>query len=293
MTTLPTAVSTAAAASADVVHLEDIESAWSDLRVHVPSLLHVHYRSRLDRDLGQPWEPRFRHVAEFALAEWRGARRHHWLVANSPVVAATLRRDNPRAEVTVVPLSLDPADYPVATPPDGLVVGVIGTAGWATTRAAMERLVESVWPLVHAAVPQAVLRIAGRGTDQLRSAGSRVGIETVGEVASAAEFIRGLSLLLFPLTRGSGMKVKVLESLASGVPVVTTSRGAEGIAANDGMILAETDAALAASTIRLLTEEVERHQRAAAARATYERLYTPIVATSPLVALYERMAAGR
>jgi glycosyltransferase involved in cell wall biosynthesis len=116
------------------------------------------------------------------------------------------------------------------------------------------------------------------------------GVELLGEVSSAPEFLRRLSLLLFPLDRGSGMKVKVLEAIASGLPVVTTPTGAEGIEAGDGVVVGESDDELAAAAASLLTDEEERKQRGAAARAAFERRYTPRAATAPLVELYRRMA---
>jgi glycosyltransferase involved in cell wall biosynthesis len=97
-------------------------------------------------------------------------------------------------------------------------------------------------------------------------------------------------VLIFPLARGSGMKVKTLEALASGVPVVTTAAGAEGIVANEGVVVAEDDTELARATARLLRDEGERRERGAAARSTFERHYEPRVATEPLVDLYRRLA---
>ena len=281
------------AADADVVHLQGIETAWANAGLSTPSSLDLHYRARRDRDLGMPWERRFRSVAEFAVAEHRAIRRYRYMAASSPPVAASLRQENPDADVVFAPLSLDPADYPVASPPSEPLVGLIGTAGWLTTRRAMERMAYDVWPLVHAAVPAARAQIAGRGTDTIEGIGAARGVEALGEVESAGEFVRSLSVLLFPLPRGSGMKVKVLEALASGVPIVTTRCGAEGIVANDGTIIAESDADMAAATVRLLTDESERRERAAAARATFLEHYSPRHAAEPVVALFERMAAAR
>lgn len=282
-----------AASDADVVHLQGIETAWANTGLSAPSSLDIHYRARRDRDLGMPWEPQFRQVAEFAMAEYRAIRRYRFMAASSPGVAASLRREHPTADVVFAPLSLDPADYPVATPPSAPLVGLIGTAGWLTTRRAMERLAYDVWPLVHAAVPDARAQIAGRGTSAIQGLDAVRGLEARGEVESAGEFVRSLSVLLFPLPRGSGMKVKVLEALASGVPIVTTACGAEGVVANDGTIIAESDAEMAAATIRLLTDEGERRDRAAAARTTFLEHYNPRRAAEPIVALFERMVARR
>jgi glycosyltransferase involved in cell wall biosynthesis len=82
----------------------------------------------------------------------------------------------------------------------------------------------------------------------------------------------------------------VLESLASGVPVVTTPAGAEGIGPSAGVSVHTEPEALAAAASELLSDEDVRQERGAAARAEFERRFTPSPATEPLVELYGRMA---
>jgi glycosyltransferase involved in cell wall biosynthesis len=277
------------AAGADVLHLEEIAAAASGAGVRAPSLVHLHYLVRLDRDFGPPWRSQFRRVLEFMRAERAAVRRHRWLVASSPVVAIELRRLAPKAEVVHAPLALDPADYPPA-PLDGPpVAGLIGSADWPPTAAALRRVLTDVWPELRRLAPHARLRIAGRGTERLAERAPD-GVELLGPVPSAGEFLRGLSVLLYPLERGSGMKVKVLESIASGLPVVTTPAGAEGIEAPEGVVVEQDAPALARVTARLLADESERRARGSAARSAFESRYSPRVATEPLVALYARMA---
>jgi glycosyltransferase involved in cell wall biosynthesis len=204
------------------------------------------------------------------------------------LIADALRQGAPSAEVVLAPLTLDPAGYrraPLDGPP---VAGIIGTAAWPPTAAAMRELVTDVWPRVR--VPGAELLVAGRGTDALGLAAD--GVRVLGEVPSASEFFDRLSVLLFPLRRGSGMKVKTLEALASGVPVVTSAAGAEGIAASDGVIVAEEPAELARAAAELLSDDGTKRERGAAAAATFTQHYAPGPATRPLVELYERLAAG-
>jgi glycosyltransferase involved in cell wall biosynthesis len=277
-----------AARDADVVHLEETETAWCDDGIAVPSLVHLHYLVRRDRPLGAPWHQPFRHGLEVSFAERAAMRRHHYLVASSPLIAESLKQTAPLAHVALAPLSLDPRYY-VAAPLDGPpVVGIVGTAYWPPTAAAMRKLVDVVWPEVRRRVPDARLVVAGRGTDRL-GLSAEENVQCLGEIPSAAEFLRGLSVLLFPLERGSGMKVKVLEAIASGVPVVTTPAGAEGIAAGEGVVIEEDDSALAAATAQLLGNADERVRRGAAGRAAFEAGYSPVPATRPLIDLYERM----
>lgn len=264
----------------DVVHLEQIETAAT--YASPATVAHLHYRAALDRPFGPPWRRQFRQVLEFTRAERAAARRHRWLLANSARVAGSLRRLSPGADVTVVPLTLDPAAYEPSPPPRAQppTAGLIGTGTWPPTARAFERLVDRVWPRVAAALPDARLSLAGRGTPY-------------GEVDDATRFLQGLHVLVYPVERGSGMKVKTLEALAAGVPVVTTPEGAEGVPASEGVLVATDDDGLAAHTVRLLSDPAERAQRADAARRTFDEHLSPPVAGAALAALYERMVTLR
>jgi glycosyltransferase involved in cell wall biosynthesis len=276
------------ARDADLIHLEETETAWCDLGVPTPSLVHLHYRVRLDRSYGPPWRRQFRDVLEFAAAERAAIRRHRFLVASSPLVADTVRAEAPNAEVVLAPLSLDGSYYEPAALEEPLA-GIIGTAAWPPTAAAMHGLVERIWPLVRLRAPEARLVVAGRGVERL-GLRADAGTQVLDSVASARDFFAGLSVLLFPLERGSGMKVKVLEAIAAGVPVVTTPAGAEGIEAPGGVFVHTGPEELAAAAAALLGDPAKRRAAGAAARAAFERRYAPAPATRPLVELYEQMA---
>ena len=155
----------------------------------------------------------------------------------------------------------------------------------------MRELVGDVWPRVPARprTPSCSSRAAAR----TRSASAGDGVRVLGEVESATAFFDRLSLLLFPLRRGSGMKVKTLEALASGVPVVTTAAGAEGIAPSDGVVVSEDAGELARAAAELLRGRGRAQAARSGGRGRRSREhYAPEPATRPLVELYERLAAG-
>jgi len=276
------------AAAADVLHLDEFETTWCAVP-GLPDVLHVHYLVDQDRSPGPPWTRRFLTYLEERLAQRRALARHSELIANSSSVADLLRARASRARVTVMPLSLDPREYrpaPKAEP----VAGLIGTYEWPPTRDAVERLLRNSWPHVHRAVPDARLLIAGRGTKSLTVPASA---RAVGTVASSAHFFERISLLLYPVGRGSGTKVKVLEAMASGVPVVTTSVGAEGIEPNDGVVVADDPEGLVRAAIDILRDPRERGERGSAGLACFTERHAPAPATAPLVALYEAMAGAQ
>lgn len=278
-----------AARTTDLIHLDRSIACWLDAGASKPCVMSLHHRARLDRDPAALWRDDGRELALFRMLERRAIHRYRWIVASSDVVARSIREDRPRADVTVVSLSLDPSAYPPAGLDGPPTAGIVGLATWPPTLDALARLSARVWPLVRAAVPTASLLVAGRGTSAVVASDPGQGIDVIGEIASTQAFLSRLSVLVYPVSRGSGMKVKVLEAMASGVPVVTTSAGSEGLVPCDGVVVHEDDEALARAAAGLLADPVERRERGLAARASFLAHHAPLPATEPLLDLYRRV----
>ncbi|WP_372788666.1 glycosyltransferase family 4 protein [Paraconexibacter sp.] len=278
---------------ADVVHLEEVDAgALGPHLDHDRWSVHLHCRSARDLAYAPPWSVAGRARMEYVRAERRLARIAPNLVANTPEVAAEFGRH--RHGVTLMPLALDPDAYVPSTPVHAPVAGLIGSATWAPTADATRHLVRHVWPRVRELLPDARLRLAGldMNAETFPDLPARSpGVEWVGEVPSAEGFLSELALMVYPLGRGSGTKVKVLESLALGVPVVTSSSGAEGLAPSEAVQIARDDRAIAETTARLLADPGARARLQASARAAFVDHHAPQVATAPLVALMREIAA--
>jgi polysaccharide biosynthesis protein PslH len=283
----------ALAADADLVHFIDPRTLMAMSSVDRPAVAQVDFLTRRDRGRPSPFSRNGRITLEMLRVEMRVRKRARWLLANSTEVARVLSAASSHAEVAVAPLSLEPAWYQPRASLESCTVGLIGTARWAPTKTAVERLVTKVWPLVREQQPDARLVLAGVGMEHAAfpKLGESPGVEWLGRVPSGAGFLRELALLLYPLTTGSGVKVKVLEALALGLPVVTTPDGAEGLGGLGGVVVERDDRLLAAAAARLLRDREARHRAGEDAFKTFFEHHTPVSAAGPVVALYERMLA--
>ena len=134
--------------------------------------------------------------------------------------------------IEIVPNAIDasrPAP-PDATSPTACYVGLMS---WAPNAEAAVAFAQSVWPLVRHDLPEARLLIVGRDpTDAVRAlAGDPelTGVTVTGTVADIEPWYAQSRVALAPLLAGGGSRLKILEALARGRPVVATPVGAEGL----------------------------------------------------------------
>lgn len=148
-----------------------------------------------------------------------------------------------------------------------------------------------VLPLLRERVPGARLRLVGRRPDRLVGWRGVAGLDVVGPVESVAGELAGAHAVLVPIRFGGGTRLKVVEAFAYGVPVVSTTAGAEGIDATDGeqLLLGDSPAALVAAVLRLLDDPQLAGRLGAAGRARYEERYRPEATARAVGALLDRL----
>jgi glycosyltransferase involved in cell wall biosynthesis len=138
-----------------------------------------------------------------------------------------------KTPIVEIPVSIDQDENPTKLIHNHFFF--IGGMDWAPNKEAAELLISTIFPRIKAILPEARLTIAGAGTDQL-DVGD--GISFLGFVPESIEFMRNSGTLLLPLQSGSGVRIKLLEAMSIGVPIVTTNIGKEGIACLDCMSVA-------------------------------------------------------
>jgi glycosyltransferase involved in cell wall biosynthesis len=152
-------------------------------------------------------------------------------------------------------------------------------------------LVSEVLPRVRRSAPEAVLRIAGaRPGGPLRRAVAAGGAELIDSPADLTGELRRAAVAVLPMFSGSGIKNKVLEAFALGLPVVANASGVEGIVgarAGEHYLLGESAEEIAARAAELLADSSARSRIAAAARALVEGDYSWDRQASRLRAMYD------
>lgn len=113
-------------------------------------------------------------------------------------------------------------------------VSFIGSLDWIPNYEGINWFLNEVWPDVHFNIPDLELHIAGRNTPNELYRWSKSKVLIHGEVRDAREFINQHPMMIVPLLSGSGMRVKILEGMALGKVVITTTMGLEGIPATHG-----------------------------------------------------------
>jgi len=189
------------------------------------------------------------------------------------------------APVAVVPNTVDTDALlrPATTGRPGAPALVYpATFGYLPNDEAALTLVRQVHPLVRRRYPQATLSLVGAGASAELAAAAAPGdgVTMTGPVADTRPWLWSSTVLAAPLAAGSGTRIKLLEAFAAGLPVVTTTKGAEGLDVIDGthVVIAESPRQFADAIAALHDDPAAGAALAARARDLVEDRYSPAAA---------------
>jgi sugar transferase (PEP-CTERM/EpsH1 system associated) len=300
----------------DVVQIEGIEMAphWMDWRIsntqYPISIFDDHnaeyvlQQRAFETDIRQPrrWV-----AALYSLIQWKKLSRYEarvcrladQVIAVSEADKQALQRLVPGLEVTVVPNAVDVEYYtsadiqPSPLPPRSLVF--TGKMDFRPNVDAVVWFCQEVLPLIRTQMPEVRFYIVGRSPHQrvLRLAEDPA-VTVTGYVDDVRSYIASGWVYVVPLRIGGGTRLKVLEAMAMGKPVVSTSLGCEGfegLVPGQHLSLADTPADFAQRVIELLDDTSRRQRLGQAARRFVEERYDWRLIVPKLEQVYEAQQA--
>ncbi len=208
--------------------------------------------------------------AKMLAAEKRLARRFDLCTATTRAEWETLKDYGTGADTDWFPNGVDAAFFcPADESYDADTISFIGRMDYYPNQECMARFCEQTWPLLKSRRPTMKLLIVGADpSPAMRNLGDLPGVTVTGSVPDVRPYIRGSALMVAPLNIARGTQNKILEAMAMGVPVVTSSIAAGGVDADAQahLLVADTPPDCAQAIMRIADNPMERARLAVAGR---------------------------
>lgn len=209
--------------------------------------------------------------------------------------AVYFRQTGGQAEdrIIAIPYGIDVGNIPPPVPvPEPLTLFTIGAMNWIPNAEGVKWFLHHVWPEVHKEFPLLTYYLAGREMPDWMLRLSLPNVVVVGEVPDAREFMDAHGIMIVPLFSGSGIRIKIIEGMAAGRPVLSTPIGAEGIDCTQGknILIANTPCEFTEMISLCLADRTRCKKLGADARKLAESGYDRRSIMEKLITFYQHLA---
>jgi polysaccharide biosynthesis protein PslH len=201
------------------------------------------------------------------------------------------------ASITVIPITVDTDEFTTvhrSAQADRILH--MGTMYWPPNVDGVLWFIENVFPLIRAKCPEVVFDVVGaRPPKELTDLSSpENGVNVTGYVEDPTSFLQQAGAVVVPLRAGGGMRVKILNALAQGLPVVTTTIGCEGIPVRHGahLLIADTPQDFANAVLQLIQDRALAEELGRRGRKFIQSHYDYRVAYQSLENVYQGAQVG-
>jgi sugar transferase (PEP-CTERM/EpsH1 system associated) len=200
---------------------------------------------------------------------------------------------NPRLQVGVVPSGIDVRAYqPLPYDENKRALIFVGNMGYRPNVDAMVFFCGEILPLIRREVPDVKMWIVGINPMPAVKRLDGNGVHVTGRVDDVRPYYRRSTVCVLPLRGGGGASMKMLEAMALGRPIVSTTMACEGrdVVEGEHLLVADSPAQFAEKTIRLLTDEALRQRVTAKARKLVVTRYDWDAIAGKLMRIHSELA---
>lgn len=188
------------------------------------------------------------------------------------------KKMNIKSEIIVIPNSMDMSNIEYKYNESGIKkILFIGLLSYKPNKDSLIYFIEKIFPIIIKKFPEVIFDVVGKYDCCFESylKNIKYKINYLGYVEDSASYFYNSSILVVPLLYGSGTRLKIIEAWARGIPVISTSIGAEGLNYEDNknILIADTENLFIAQTIRLLNDYSLRKNLSVEGRRTAELFY--------------------
>lgn len=239
--------------------------------------------------------------------EWRKLQRYEWQTCREYDRVLTLSAQDRDALLTpgddghhfrIIPIAVDTQEIgKISRQAGSRNLVSIGTMFYPPNAEGVLWFATRVYPLVKAQIPEVTFTIVGHRPppEVVRLSAQDPSIRVTGSVPSVEPYVAESALMVVPLLSGSGMRWKILQAFAWGIPIVSTRLGCEGFDVRDGeqLLIADSPQDFAEAVIRLLSDPQMAGQIAHNARIFAEKRHDVEVVYAALEQVYDELIGER
>ena len=209
---------------------------------------------------------------------------------------AAFFRGETAVPVIDIPFGVNPDEFnPAYEVKDNPTLYHIGSMNWMPNEEGIHWFLDNIWDKVAKRNPDLQLNLAGRNMPKWLLKLKKRNVNIVGEVPDAKEFVKNNDIAVVPLLSGSGIRIKIIESMAMGKTVVTTMVGAEGIQYSEyeNIIIADSPSKMVEVICKIVKEPKEAQRIGCNARRLVEDIYDNKKIIERLLLFYDEISSAK
>ncbi|NND95402.1 MAG: glycosyltransferase family 4 protein [Flavobacteriales bacterium] len=194
--------------------------------------------------------------------------------------------------IETVPFGIDSASYEVSHPYNfDNTLFHLGAMDWMPNIEGVEWFLREIWPSIKSEHPELKLHLAGKASNHYQIDKDTRSVVLDGEVECAKKYMQSKGIMIVPLLSGGGIRIKIIEGMALGKVIISTSIGAEGIGVTNGknILLADSPAEFQKCLNDLLVNPHLMNELSRNARSFIERNFDNSILTRNLLAFYSKI----